>query len=72
MLKLVIGMAVGWYGFDPHQARNQATKEILDDIRSLGLSIDDDTVRKYLKQASELLDGDALHNLPRKPNSVKR
>ena len=70
LLKLVIGMAVRGYKFDPGQARNQA--EICDDILLLGLSIDEDTVRKYLKQASQLLDGDAPHNLPRKPNSVKR
>lgn len=55
LLKIVIGMAIGGYKWDPGQARNAATREIVDDILALGLSIDDGTVVKFLRQAAELL-----------------
>jgi hypothetical protein len=72
LLKLVMGMAVGGYRYDPHQSRNAATKDIQDDIQALGLSMDDGTVLKYLKQGAELISPDALENLKPKPNSPKR
>ena len=57
LLKLVIGMAIGGYKWDPGQARNRATREIVDDVLAQGLSIDDGTVIKFLRQAAELLPG---------------
>ena len=53
LLKLVIGMAMGGYGFNLTDRKNTAPKEIADDLAELGISITDDTVRKYLKQAVE-------------------
>lgn len=55
LLKLVIGMAVAGYSYDPRQTRSRTTKEIADDLRIRGISLDEDTVRKYLAQAKEFL-----------------
>ena len=72
LLKLVGGMAVRGYGFDPTRSRNEATGEIRDDLEALGLGMNDDTVRKYLKQGVELISREALENIRCKPNSGKR
>jgi hypothetical protein len=55
VLKMVAGMAVNAYGFNPRAPRNTATKQIADDVRKLGLSIDEDTVRKWLSESAELV-----------------
>lgn len=60
LLKILIGMAMKGYGFDPAAARSQTPKEITDDMAKLGLIVTDDTVRKYLKQAADTV-------LPAKP-----
>lgn len=71
LLKLVIGMAIGGYRYDPQQTRNAATREIQDDVQTLGLSIDAGTVLKYLKQGAELVSRETLENINCKPNSDK-
>lgn len=53
LLKLVIGMAIDSYQFDPKGAKSAVPKQIADDLAKHGISIDDDTVRKYLKQAAD-------------------
>ena len=55
LLRLVIGMAVGGYGFDPAATRSRLTSEIAGDLERAGLSVHPDTVRKWLKEAAELL-----------------
>ena len=55
LLKLVIGMAVKGYSHDPAALKSTASKEIADDLAALGVSITDETVRKYLKQAASVL-----------------
>lgn len=55
MLRIIIGMAVGGYGYDPTASKSAATKEIAGDVHARGLSIDEDTVRKYLMEARQLL-----------------
>ena len=60
LLKLLIGMAIVGYRYDPAAAKSTALKDIADDLASLGISIDTDTVRKYLKEAERGV-------LPRKP-----
>ncbi len=60
LLKLVIGMAIRGYSYDPVALKSAASKEITDDLASLGISIDTDTVRKYLKVAANTV-------LPAKP-----
>ena len=55
LLKLIIGMAVKGYVYDPAALKSRAIKEIATDLELLGLSLDEDTVRKYLTEARELL-----------------
>jgi len=62
LLKMIIGMAVSGYCYDPTATRSSTPKEIVDDLDLRGISIDVDTVRKWLKEASELLPQDALDN----------
>ncbi|MFZ2737158.1 MAG: hypothetical protein WBI20_14085 [Burkholderiaceae bacterium] len=60
LLKLLIGMAIEGYSFDPTALKNTATKEIADDLAKHGIGLDEDTVRKYLKEATSTV-------LPAKP-----
>jgi hypothetical protein len=53
MLKIIIGMAVKGYSYDPGASRSTVPKEVADDLAALGVGVSDDTVRKYLKEAAE-------------------
>ena len=54
LLKLVLGMAMRGYGYDPNAKRNSATREISDDIHYvLGTGLDPDTVKKWLDIAAK-------------------
>lgn len=55
LLKLVIGMAVGAYSYDPKAGRSPTVSEIADDLARAGVSLDADTVRKYLTEAKQYL-----------------
>ena len=55
LLKLVIGMAVAAYVYDPKAARSDKPSEIASDLERAGVSLDVDTVRKWLREAAELL-----------------
>jgi hypothetical protein len=55
VLKLIIGMALGGYGYDPRRSRSDAVAVITSDLTRAGVELSDDTVRKWLKQAAELL-----------------
>jgi len=56
-LKLIIGMAINGYAFDPNASRSGTAAEIASDLHKLGLSIDEDTARNWLKEAAEMLPG---------------
>jgi hypothetical protein len=58
LLKLVIGMAVGGYRYQPWEKRNEVIPDIVNDLQLTGVSLDPDTVRKWLKIASDLLPRD--------------
>jgi len=58
LLKLVIGMAVGGYGYDHAATRSGQSREIAGDLELAGVPLDVDTVRKWLKLAAELLPSD--------------
>ena len=62
LLKLVIGMAMKGYSYDPTAKKNSAVADITADLALLGLPLGDDTVRKYLKQGNE--------KLPEKPTTT--
>lgn len=55
LLKIVIGMAIGGYGYDPKAAKSPVPKQIMDDLASLGVSIDNDTVRNHLREAARTI-----------------
>ena len=55
LLKLVIGMAVGGYRYDATALRSERPTEIANDLASAGVPLDVDTVRKWLKEAADLL-----------------
>jgi hypothetical protein len=55
MLRLIIGMAIQGYKYAPAAAKNSAVREIADDLHLLGIGLDEDTVRKYLQEAKDLL-----------------
>lgn len=55
LLKLIIGMAVHGYSYDPSLSRNDKHAEIAEDLEKSGIPLDTDTVRKWLQQAAILL-----------------
>jgi len=55
LLKLLIGMAAGRYRHELGAKKSVAVTPILQDVERLGLSVSDETVRKYLKEAERLL-----------------
>lgn len=58
LLKMVIGMAVKGYAYDPKAKKSSSIKDISDDLTSLGISLDADTIRKWIKEAAEILPRD--------------
>jgi hypothetical protein len=60
LLKLVIGMATAGYKYDAKAPRSMATSEIASDLEKLGIGLDVDTVRKWVKEAAEILPGDEI------------
>jgi hypothetical protein len=47
--KIIIGMALGKYGHDPSARRSETVAKILHDLDLAGVSVSDETLRKYLK-----------------------
>lgn len=61
LLKMIITMAMRGYGYNPEAKKNEAVSEIHQDLTSLGMSLEQDTIRKWLKlSAEECLSNDAL------------
>ena len=53
LLNLILGMAIDAYAYDPKAQKSPTPKEIADALSEReGLKISDDTVRKYLNEAS--------------------
>ena len=53
LLKLVLGMAIDGYGFDPKESKSPLAKETVDRLATLGIAIDEDTVRRWLREAAQ-------------------
>ena len=53
LLKLVLGMAIDGYGYDPKESKSPFAKETVDRLAALGITIDEDTVRRWLREAAE-------------------
>lgn len=54
LLKILIGIAMEKYAFNPDNQKNSAAKRISDDLYKNGISVSEDTVRKYLDEAKDL------------------
>ena len=58
MLKLILGMAIDAYGYEPEKTKNSLTGDnkngLSEKLRTRGFSISNETIRKYLIQAKEL------------------
>jgi hypothetical protein len=54
-LKLIIGMAIKGYQYDPAAVRNDAIRKISRDLESVGVELHPDTVRNWLREAEEVL-----------------
>ena len=55
-LKIILGMAIEQYGYNPKSGRSDAPKKIADDFATLGISVSDDTVRQKLKDAFDTVE----------------
>jgi hypothetical protein len=54
VLKLILGMAMAFYGYDRQNLRNAAISQIKSDLELKGIKMDDGTIRKYLDEAKAL------------------
>jgi hypothetical protein len=54
LLKLILGMAIEGYSYDPKATKSAHISEIASDLQIVGLALDEDTVRKYLNEAKAL------------------
>jgi hypothetical protein len=61
LLKMILGMAMDSYGYDPVAKKNVATGQIVTDLANFGISIDAGTVLKYLKDAANTV----THTMPK-------
>lgn len=52
MLKLIIGMAIQGYRYDPRAKRNDLIRDITNDLEKTGVPLSDDTIRKYLAEGA--------------------
>jgi hypothetical protein len=53
LLKIVLGLAMDCYGYQPNAPRTSTAREIADALELKGISVSEDTVRKYLGEAAE-------------------
>lgn len=58
LLKMVIGLAIGGYGYNPDAQRSKIPKEIRGDLNQQGLDLHEDTIRQYLREAASILPED--------------
>ncbi|MCB1839518.1 MAG: hypothetical protein H6858_04780 [Rhodospirillales bacterium] len=55
LLKIIAGLAIAAYRYDPKKGKNEAIIEIKQDLRKLGVSMSDDTIRKKIQEGIELI-----------------
>jgi hypothetical protein len=55
LLKLIIGMAVDHYGYDPTESKSSIPSELQTIMELHGIECTDDTIRKALKEAAAFL-----------------
>jgi hypothetical protein len=57
ILKIIVGMAISKYEYDPKKSKNTAARRIAEDLQRQALDLDEDTIRSYLQEAANLLPG---------------
>ena len=55
LLKMVAAMAMAYYGWDRNALRNACTSEIASDLEGVGVPLDPDTIRKWLRKGADLI-----------------
>jgi len=60
LLILVATMAIKGYRYNPRDSKSAVPTEIIKDAADLGLSINEKTVREWLKNAASLLESDKI------------
>ena len=60
LLKLIAGMAIRGYRYDPFSKQNIAISEIETDLRLLNIPMSDDTIRRWVREACELIDWETV------------
>ncbi len=68
LLRMMGGMAMAVYGFEPGGGRSSVVSEIQTDLDLKGINLDLDTIRKWLREAGILLKAEELRH--GKPKSV--
>lgn len=58
LYKLIAGMAIKGYVFEPNSKRNQATADIQSDLDQLGISLDQKTILKWVRIACDVVPKD--------------
>jgi hypothetical protein len=53
LLKMVLGMAAAYYGYDSKKLRSHGPPEVKEELDRVGIKMDLDTVRKWLQRAAE-------------------
>lgn len=71
LLTITITAAIGGYGYDPRSNKSRIPQEIADDAQRIGLRMTNETVLKYLKEASTLQGLVLPETAHRKPKSAK-
>jgi len=69
LLTIAIAIAIDGLGYDPRDNRSPIPKQVVDAAQLVGLRLTDDTVRKYLKEATRLKGFVAPEERAKKPNS---
>ena len=58
LLKIILGLTLTNYPYNPLANRNSTAREITDDLLNQGISVNEDTVLKWLNEAKEYLPAD--------------
>lgn len=55
LLRVVAVLGIKGYRYDANASKNEAIKEIVDDLAELGVQLSEDSIRKYLKEGAKLI-----------------
>lgn len=61
MLRLIVGMAIGSYGYKPDELRSKVTSKIENHLRHAGVGLDHETILKHLREAAKQIPSETRH-----------